>query len=319
MHDHAPYLSTWDKDAIELLKPLAAKRATVHFPFFANTLPLAFHYRHALLNARIKATECKPLVQLYEWGQQLMIFERAPSDSLTVCYGSWKEVRSLKRRGYKLRIVEIETYRPQFVFSEMNLILWDLREKLVTNQDDPAQVPFVEVMPSLPKLFPHIEIFTDILPQAIALLKPIFAKSMRSGGTYSFLCPSDSTSLFDDTHIKTPALRLFFYGAPMTHYFLQKDARYIPFQIDPLRRSHSAFRTVVAITGDQVAATEVQETLRRYHKLLFVAARAEADHKVAGSFRALQHYYNRFARLLAHRSSFSSSVAYAACVHQHKR
>lgn len=313
------YLAGWEERAIEALAPIAALRAVVHFPFFANTLPLGFHYRQALLTAGATPKECRDFVRLYEWGQQRDIIRGAGTTVPTLCYASRREVSSLKRARVDIMQVEIATYKPQWIFTEMSLVVWRLRSKLAASCAAPAKVPFVKIVPELMKMFVHFEVFTDIKAQATALLKPVLWSDERPTRTCTYLCPGDTSTLFEDEHLSNSTLRLFFYGAPMTHYFLKKHSRYIPFQIGPQAATENSFRTVVAIVGDKAAAARAQTVVRRYHRLLFDAAASESGGDATGKFRALQHFYNRSARLLAHRSSFSSSCDYADCISQHRK
>jgi hypothetical protein len=311
-----PYLAGWEEEAITGLGDVAAHDAIVCFPFFANTLPLAFHYFHALVRA---GKDPADRIQLYEWGDQERILHAHAARKAApplVFYASAAETyddRPIDR-------VPIGTYSPGAVFTEMNLMIWEARARLVTDARATQPIPFSQIAPVVSEEFSHVEVFSDIQPQAEALLAPLLRGTGANHQGPRFLGSRHAiTAVFDDEHTWKRSLRIFLYGGPMTLYLRKKRSRYIPFAISP-QELGEAFSTVVAISAHDGVRAEIHRAIKDYHVRLDDAATTEvsdADSSIM-SFRAIQYYYNRLARLLAHRSSFPSSFEYARCIVEHK-
>ena len=314
---NASYLSEWETQAIEKLKPLVESETRLYFPFFANTLPLAFHYKHALSTLGV---EDPSRIELVEWGRQGDILTRPVVP--TVCYASLDEVSRLRRQFSSkddFTWIEIGKYTPRYVFAQIHLLLLKQRNLLSEerNLTNPKEIPFKDIAPFIRRWFDVVEVFTDIGEQAEALLEPMLAHDSERHNVHLLFLRRESISrVFDDTHWKKKYLRIFLFGAPLTWYLENKSSRYIAFQIEPERVSERKFRTVVAVQGAGAWTKIVCTAVETYHKLLFEAADQEATGQYG--FRALQYYYNRLARLIGHRSYFSSSQEYARCIREHQ-
>lgn len=317
MTDAPLYLAEWENRAIECLQPLAVCRSTVCFPFFANTLPLAFHYQLACQRAGAEVASIDERIQLYEWGQQRGILQKhleTDQSSPLVCYASAVEIQDL---ATVLR-VDLGTYTPGSVFTDMRLALWRKRLALTENGGHPELIEFSQIAPFIAESCAHVEVFSDITPQAKALLEQPFNVGVGRGPVVHFV-GDGMASLFDDRHVSGQSVRVFLYGGPMTLYMRRKRTRYIPFAISA-QHLGAQFQTVVAISAKDDARRAIHDAVERYHTLLGDAAATElnAPNSEVAGFRAIQYYYNRLARMLAHRSSFPSSLEYARCIVEHK-
>jgi hypothetical protein len=164
--------------------------------------------------------------------------------------------------------------------------------------------------------FEFFEVFTEIPDQANALFEQLFdGFNFQLEKHYQIIETSNIRWLLDETHLTQNTLRLFLYGAPLTSYFERKQQRFIPFNVN-VDGAQQSFETVVAIMGHLTARKAIRDAIYSYHKLLYEAAKEE-EKTDQQSFRAIQYYYNRVARLLQHRSSFPSSQEFAKCLADH--
>jgi hypothetical protein len=307
------FRSELDKELIRRLSPLRTHEAVVHFPFFANTFPLAFHYFCRLKDGGATEDQINRKIKLILWGDERHLIEDKEQQLPLIVYSTTSAIENIRY----LDKVHVTNFLPKLVFSEFNLRAWNA-SGLAKKHHEPAQKQFKDVMAAFVNedAFEFYEVFTEIPDQAKALFEQLFkGLNLELGKDYDVIGTKDAKWLFDETHLERNTLRLFLYGAPLTSYFDRKRQRYIPFNVK-LDGAKKSFETVVAIKGNPAERKAIHKAIDDYHTLLYEAANEEreADRQ---SFRAVQFHYNRVARLLQHRSSFPSSQEYAKCLADH--
>jgi hypothetical protein len=310
------FTSDVDEKLIKLLAPLRKHKAVLHFPFFANTFPLAFHYSKSLKRARL-AEDVDKRVQLISWANEDALPKRgAPEPHIFFSSRIAAERYATSATASTVVYEKITTFKPCWVFAEFNLRVFAERAKKIERDGvNPGSTIDLKEFVNDKKCrlkFDHVEIFTEIPEQADVLFENVFS-GVNMGRT---VITSSAATLLDDTHLRKNSLRLFLYGAPLTAYLLRKKQHYIPFNVG-LNGVKDVFETVIVVEGVNVEiVAEISTAVKKYHDVLYDSA-ARALPFNDDAFRAVQYHYNRAARQLQHRSSFLSAREYAQCLHEH--
>ena len=302
------FRSELDKELIEKLFPLQKHGATVYFPFFANTFPLAFHYSCLLADNEAR-DQIDQRIKLISWGDERRFVKRKIPRSPLVFYSTLKTIG----KATNLTPVLVTDFLPCLVFSEFNLKVWAVSNPPEEGGESPkANLKDIVKVLVQEKTFDNFEVFTEIPEQAKALFKELFGELNLK---YDIVETTSAKWLFDETHLCQNTLRLFLYGAPLTNYLSHKRQRFIPFKVR-LDGARESFLTVIAVKGADKARKAIAKAMEEYHCRLYKAAQEETEND-RQAFRTVQYHYNRVARLLQHRSSFLSSQEYAKCLAEH--
>ncbi len=299
-------LSKLDTQLIDLLMPVAEsdQKIKVLVAFYANTLPLAFHYAQALRLASLGDDDINERIRLVSWGEEELEV-RSPAEGEVVAFFSSRE--EAEKRD--LVQVPVTVFQPRWVFTEFNLkVLSQIDE-----QGGAGSPPDLETFGTwLGQAFSRFEVVTEMMPQA----REHFARWLGLEGQeerLSFTGSAESSTLFRGELLNGP-LRMFLFGAPLSHYFARKPNRYLQLRLG--EQGGPAFETVVSLTGN--VGTRVIDAISDYHSVLYQhAAHVAIGEEEPQSFRSLQHHYNLVANCLQHRSSFDSPREYAKCISDH--
>jgi hypothetical protein len=318
------FLSDLDTRLMDTIRPLGDHGAELYFPFFANTFPLAFHYA-SLLKRSNKSGRINDLIKLIAWDNERAVLMGTMSTNVSVprlCYTTEEAIQKIGEASRRDAItqVPVTVFSPKWVFTEFNLKVWSVRcdslKAKGSNQRD-GVVRVVDVVPVLNE-FELFEVYTEIPDQATAFFD-VFAKKIGLTVKRRIIEMSKAEFLVDSEHLTKRSLKLFFYGGPLMSYFFRKRQRYIPLLVDEIVEPMPFFKTLVAVTNSSAEICKtIGECIRTYHLDLYKSAK-QVSQTTCYSFRAMQHNYNRIARVLQTRSSFLSPLEYAQCLSQHHK
>jgi hypothetical protein len=303
-----------DAQFIECLAPIAASRAKIYYPFFANTFPLAYHYHKTLLSSTVAnhtaSDTARRIIQL-PWSTPVRTIigqhNETNSDLPAVFYATLADAKTLQKTDYKHTVpfkhCVVWLYRPRYIFVELTPHTWDVSREHKTFSR--------AVLHDLMAGRNTIDVHTDIPSQALALLRQLDATD-----TYNVpLFPSataDTADVLTDAPPPGSTLRLYLYGGPLTAYLKRKTDRFIDFRVpDTLTDKQSDdFTTCICVAGHN----GLLRGLKAYHTLLSNTAHTTDQDDL---FWPLCNAYNRLARVTQHRSSFPTASAFAACLREH--
>jgi hypothetical protein len=302
------YKSSLDESLIKVLDPLRKDHALVHVPFFANTFPLAFHYWQCTQDENGNGMP----VKLVRWGEEeQLVRARKLEEQPTVFYSSEAVCEQLKKTDLAGEIdhIPLWTYKPRLIFAEYGIKLREIDGELPKGASGLAN--FGDLAKRLIGTFDPIEVFTEIEDVAIAIVAQYFPDNKKE-------CPiitANNCCSLDERHLRGTTIRLYVYGAPMAMYFSRKK-RFLGFEVSETGKAAGVKTAALIHSADASTRASVATALKSYHVALLDAC---AEPKTtASSFRAIQYYYNRFARVMQHRSSFPTGVEYARSIVDHQ-
>jgi|ERR1044072_225406 hypothetical protein len=313
----------FDDEQKALLGPLREAGAVVHFPFFANTFPLGYHY-YSLAPAG---------VVLQNWALEAipndvqMIFNTKNLTEPHVFYATQESMSDFQVRlkqedsPYLFQSVFYTEYIPRFFFfhTTRHVYLRDLIEHLC--KDRQLNISFIN---ELRNKFDLIEIFTDI-PKQARLLRAQLNNLGISEKSISVIETWQNIFTFPNSAKKV--LRIYFYAAPVSAALKKRETEftylYFPEQKDKSElNTHVCAITPKGLNGQtkrnieqtRHGLTKIIRSLSRYHHNLLQAA-SESSMKL----RDIWWTYNRYALSKQHNSLFSSPQEYASCLWDHHR
>ena len=306
----------FDEEQKALLKPLKEAGALVHFPFFANTFPLGYHY-YGL----------SPLgVVLQNWAQEAIpsavrLFKKKALTRPHVFYATQESTYKFKERLkgnalYLFDSVFFTEYIPRFFFFHTTRHIY-LRG-LIKHHCSDGQLT-VDFINELKNKFDLIEIFTDIPKQAKLLRTHLIKMGVKENST-SVIETWQDIFTFPDSEKKV--LRIYFYAAPVSAALRKRDNEFTSLDF-PQQTDKSELITHICaivpkterdIATTRRALTNIIRNLDKYHHNLLLAA-SESSMKL----RDIWWTYNRYALSNQHNSLFAGPQEYADCLRDHHR
>jgi hypothetical protein len=317
----------FDNEQEKLLQPLLSDGAIVHFPFFANTFPLAFHYFQLGSNESDK-------VRLHKWGE-----EEIPADVILalsdsnekeshphVFYATRKTVKVLEdilkgQSTYRLLEPQFFTeYKPErfFLHTERHVFLRSLVREHCKNRQVTRQ--FAD---SLRSEFAVIEIFTDI-PRQADLVKDLLSQHGFNAKHIVVIDSWDdvfSREAYTEEALKKKVLRIYFYGAPVSNALKKREEEFTYLKV-PITETtdKSELYTYICVLvpnkdyeeNENDNSNGLMRGLAQYHRNLFHAANTRCS-----DLRNIWWTYNRFALWQQHNSVFDNPKDYADCLLEH--
>ncbi len=307
----------FDTEQQERLNFLTRMRAYLHFPFFANTFSLPYHYANALRredglgnweDAKVWLMEHnweEPIPHLKDHKLNVFYATRAAFDSFGVTDEGSK---------WDLVGVPFTKYKPLWVFTDFRAFL--PHPKFNGGDVDELSRGLMERIRQ--QSIRHIELLTDIPNQSVKLQKHLEEWGFTHE-VYTIKDPVDALQSIDPTD---RVLRLYFYGAPTTSRMMRDLVHYIPFTIPigPEWEDETTITQVcLAIPNDLGPNLQMEEqkrlftaTMAQYHARVFEAANAD--------YTALLNVwwaYNRYAERKQHSSTFKNPKTFAECLIEH--
>jgi hypothetical protein len=296
---------------------LAKQGAHLHFPFFANTFSLAYHYASCLLDhVGREWPETRTLISEHNWEKP---YPSLVSGKPNVFYATKKGFRDLEKENsnreggpeWQLVGVPFTRYRPRYLFTDYRASLLSRLQNNSRNQRFPENL--VHLI-SNDKIH-HLEIFTDIPGQCEAVISHMNSREIKEIELIEE--PKDALRPIDPGH---KVLRLYFYGAPTTTKMLNDSVRFIPFEIpdevvweEPTTITQICFAKPVGIPLEENEAIEFHSAMEKYHARIFDAASNDRHTELANVWWA----YNRYAERKQHTAIFKTTEVFARCLKDH--
>jgi hypothetical protein len=151
----AAFRSELDKQLIKTLVPLDDHQAVLHFPFFANTFPLAFHYA-CLLREKAASNLIDNRIELVAWDVAPRLKKKK-----TIIWYSGRETPEIKKAN--VVYADVTIFQPRWVFSEFNLRVWAERKRVLEPSADcpepAAHAEFNDVAEALNENFKYFDLY----------------------------------------------------------------------------------------------------------------------------------------------------------------
>jgi hypothetical protein len=317
-------LNKFDDELIEQLQELKKAHAVLHFPFFANTFPLAFHYAKTTEEADFDA---KILEQ--DWKRSMPVLE---GEHLHVFYATKKAIES--GGGPNTRFLIVSQYRPRLIFADYRPFLHaevkaQRKGEIVDldRDDDPSKNTARDMERKESQMFPgallplakdlgvvNFELFTDVPDQARLIReKTDLPTEIIAEGIDGLKTPK----------LAKRTLRLHFFGAPASTRMIRDPFKYIPFIVeDGLLENDDTMLTCVCVSdqrGNEIGpeVPKILNGLAEYHKKIFKAAQQAKDS--AMEFHEICLAYNRLAERKQDSTVFTNPAEFAACLRTHHK
>lgn len=192
----------------------------LYYPEYANTFALTYAIDYAEEN---KIADIPWTSELYDWGK-VQNEETIPNDDEIVAfYGTDEEVKFENLQGNKQRI-KLPQYHPRLIFMPYDYTVYEKIYK--TRSINPQGIVTSEDIKDIPEINDFTALFTergvsvklqsDTKPQAENLKKILF---------------DEKPQITDLTNKKYP-IQLFYYGAPLTIFYLNLYPKFLPIRID---------------------------------------------------------------------------------------
>jgi hypothetical protein len=297
---------------------LTDKRVRLHFPFFANTFALAYHYANVVAKSGGKWEEARELVLEHDWEYPL---PKLIDGEVNVFYATSASMKAFLRSdnamSWHVEAVPFTKYKPLWIFTDFKSSLGET----LGNRDNPA-VFSAEIGAMIRnQRIKRLELITDIPGQTPALLNHLVKWGLERE-IVVLKQPVDALRWFEPSE---KVMRLYFYGAPSTTRMLGEPFKYIGIKFpDNVTWDDDTNITCICMasprSGDNLQAQETQPNLanseiaklRSYHDRVFVAA--EQSHT---DLLNIWWAYNRYAERKQHSSSFKNPEVFAKCLIEH--
>jgi len=300
----------FDNQQSKLLHPLAERGVILHFPLFANTFPLAFHYAKALRNIGEKNPEA--FIIYHQWDQG----PPKHSDKRTHLYYATKS--QLNQHRNIQASIHITLYRPTHFFI-------DRTAKTAYHLNQHGHEGALRFNPDCAKaLFSgatQIEIVSDT-PEQADYLKYQLRRNLHRPPLIEIGRRQDAIANVLLAERQSDS-RLYFFGAPATARFLSQARRFVPIQLnsegfsreDYSQEVRDLFDTFSAIGGATLADNDLQEVsvaIDAYHSNLFDAANSKPE-----AFEEVFIRYNEMAWRLDSVAVFDNAESFARSISAH--
>lgn len=310
-------MKDFDAKQRDCLHFLTEKRAYLHFPFFANTFSLPYHYANALRDESDLHNweDAKRFLLEHNWEEPIPPLKPGRLNVFYATKAAFKRFSKTKKaRKWDLVGIPFTKYEPLLVFTDFRSFL----PHPVFEGGKPEELSR-ELMERIKhQRVQDIELLTDIPGQSAKLQKHL-AEWGFSHKVYTVKEPVDALQSIDPAD---RVLRLYFYGAPTTSRMKDDLVRYIPFTIPSTLEwddETTITQVCLAIPRDGADAEQAQrqkqlfsKVMPEYHARVFRAAQSD--------YTALLNVwwaYNRYAERKQHASTFKNPKAFAECLRDH--
>lgn len=239
----------------------------LYYPEYANTFALTYAIAYAEDN---KIAGIPWTSELYDWGKiqkKEMGDECIPKDNEIVAfYGTDEEVKFENFRGNKQRI-KLPEYHPRLIFMPYDYTVYEKNYK--TKSINPQRIVTSEDIKDIPEIDDFTALFTergvsaklqsDTEPQAKTLKKILF---------------DGKPQITDLTNKKYP-IQLFYYGAPLTIFYLNLYPKFLPIRIDV------ALNNKLCVLSDD--NTTKKEYSNRFNTYLFLRYGNNVNEEIIGN------------------------------------
>lgn len=302
-------MSRFDNQQSTLLRALAQRRIILHFPLFANTFPLAFHYARALRD--IGETTPEAFISYHPWDQG----PPEHQDGKTRLFYATK--KQLDRQQISTR-VHVTLYRPTHFFIDRTARTAYHLHQLGRNGQLRLNHACAEALFSGTR---RIEIVSDT-PEQADYLRHQLQEHFHRPPVVEIARRQDAIAKVLLAERQSDS-RLYFFGAPGTARLLSQTRRFVPIQLNTeafSRKDYSQevldlFDTFCAIGGTELHDDDVQEistAVDAYHTHLFDAANSKPE-----AFEEVFIRYNEMAWRLDSIAVFDSAESFAGSISAH--
>ena len=310
-------MKDFDSEQQDRLQFLTRMRAFLHFPFFANTFSLPYHYANALRRADDpKEWEAaKACLKEHNWEDPTPTLQIGHQNVFYATRAAFELLeKSEEGKPWDLVGVPFTKYQPLWVFTDFRAFL--PHPKFKGGKPEELSKGLMERIRQQSIL--DIELLTDIPHQANKLRNHLDEWGF-SHKVYTIEEPVDALK---SIKAKDRVLRLYFYGAPTTSRMMGDLVHYIPFTIPvgPHWEDKTTITQIcLAIPKDWRTIEErdeqkllFSEIMAQYHARVFQVASVD--------YTALLNVwwaYNRYAERKQHSSTFKTPKAFAECLIEH--
>jgi hypothetical protein len=306
----------FDGNQEEKLQFLADMRAVLHFPFFANTFSLAYHYANVLHRSHLTASWLETRKDLREHNWEDPIPVGLDPERANVFYATTKAIEDFEKTKefatWHFASVPFTRYKPLWLFTDYRAFL--------DPHDSQKDRDFDEVIAEhiIGQGVTRIELFTDIPSQCEVLCKHLGKWGLEEK-ILSVFQPVDALRAIKPSET---ILRMYFYGAPATTKMREEPMSYIPFGIPKKTEwegKANITQSCLALPKSkwskpesELIFSEFKAIMKDYHREVF---------KIAGQdYTALINVwwaYNRYAERKKISSAFKSLEVFAKCLVDH--
>ncbi len=309
-------MKDFDKEQQGRLQFLVDQGAHLHFPFFANTFSLAYHYASCLYDKYENDwTKVRGFLSEHNWEYQ---YPRLIEGKSNVFYATSQGFQALEERNRSTQLwnlvgVPFTRYRPRFVFVDSRASVQSEWNHGTSPKTFPADLR--NILRNLSH--PNLELLTDIPDQASVIIRCL--DGSFSNQIELLKDPKDALRRIDPCHM---TLRLYFFGAPTTTKMHSDPVRFIPFQIpDKLVANDTSTITQVCLAKpadhgpiDDEEVGVFKSNMKEYHERVFQSAILEGRHtELVNVWWA----YNRYAERKQHTATFKTTEIFARCLREH--
>jgi len=314
-------LTNFDRKQIELLKPFVDRNVVLHFPFFANTFSLAFHYSTALQEKyNYDWDNVRESVIEHDWDEPIPTLVDKKEN---IFYATLAAIKTAKHDNkyvkWSFKYRPISRYRPLYIFSEyrpyLDSVLEENRNKLMFSNE------IIDISDNCG--VNRIEVFTDIPTQANVIKNNLCNWGFNKDNIFILKEPIDAIRYYQASK---KILRLFYYGAPTTARMLMENYRYISFRLSESEEEcidESMITCICQAKAHELTSCDTDndfDILLDYHNSIFETAKNESRHESRHiDFINILWAYNRFAERKQHSATFADTQAFANCLNDHHK
>ncbi|MBU2613787.1 hypothetical protein KJ925_05045, partial [Patescibacteria group bacterium] len=278
----------FDDRQISILREVARNKCRVHFPIFANTFPIAYHYYRALNLENKNPVEYLSPIHRWGWEPIWKLFDVGEFDreKAHIFYSDEKSLEGYKSKiesegGRYFESVAVTNYIPRVFFICHTASLDGLKEI------DFEQRNILSLRDNFFSNIQRCDIFTDVPSIAREMEKEI-KKHVDDDIVINTI---DGFHPAMDLNREQDRLRdIYVYGAPMSRYLLSKKNHYIGLPFTPIV-PENLLRTHICLISDDgdVDRKKIITILRDYHQRMYDVASSDSQQLLDVTWA-----YNRF-------------------------
>ncbi|ESS72050.1 hypothetical protein MGMO_74c00020 [Methyloglobulus morosus KoM1] len=309
-------LSDFDNKQIDLLKEFAERKVVLHFPFFANTFSIAFHYMIALQQDGVNITDLDNYVYEHDWDEPIPVLKEGNANVFFATLDAINKKKKEIETKWDFDCRPISHYSQQYIFAEYRP---HIASGFKPKQD---KKKFSDELVKVANQcgVNRIEIFTDIPTQADVIQNELIDWGFigKKKEIKIIKKPIDAILYYEAS---SKVLRLFYYGAPTTSRMLRENFFYIPYKLTHPETEYQDPTMITCIcyvylkTDQTTGKTKLNfNNLFNYHNNIFNAAEKESRHV---DFLNILWAYNRYAERKQHSATFEDTKAFTRCLKEH--
>lgn len=346
-------MNNFDEKQIKLLEPLLDNDVVLHFSFYANTFPIAYHY-----NLLLKNSNNYQLLKLHDWSEifpsksnefeynarvntlkekwiqphNINIFYAAQikysnSDFKNPFEEISNELKKFKKYE-KIKYANFTSYIPRFVFLNNNLYTKKLLSSLHFKENliDFNSSNFSEYNNIKENYINLDSVVNEIITDGITSLniytdtlneaKDILEEYSTYFKTVNYYDKNNISSIGinKESRNDSNSLDIYYYGAPTSFHFLKRKERFFPVLLNPEKLKNGITTMFCIHYNTKVDATTIEKIENSLNEYHKNLFDTAILENGAECLNNVRLAYNKYARLIRHDSYFHKPQSFANCI-----